>query len=244
MDIHPVFTAITKSPTATGAQEAAHDQAPTSDGLAPTLYAPSTSVPQLPPIVHLIHGRLGREKVYTVISPDYNTPCIILVDMHWYSSSFTVKMLNGDSLTTGVFATARGKVGTYFGQNFLEVTLPSPLPTQTSGTKISMKCRMSPFQRHFINLDLVVEGDEHCLEWKKTTDAEAKALREAFYRKLVRRSGPKSSTGNSSMLPQAGFKNDGEEIVAFMADNSRWKPGHSFTVHFKASGLEGTLGEN
>ncbi|KAK1585943.1 uncharacterized protein LY79DRAFT_591217 [Colletotrichum navitas] len=227
MEIHPVSTAITKSPTATGAEEVSHDQAPTSDGLAPTLYAPSTSVPQLPPIVHLVHGRLGREKVYTVMSPDYDTPCIILVDMHWYSSSFTMKMLNGESLTTGVFPTARGKVGTYFGHNFLEVKLPSPLPTQTSGTKITMKCHMSPFQPYFINLVLIV-----------------KALRKAFHRKLVRRSGPKSGTGNSSMLPQEGFKSDGEDIVAFMADNSRWKPGHSFTLHFKASGLEGTLGEN
>ncbi|KAK2002606.1 hypothetical protein LX36DRAFT_728459 [Colletotrichum falcatum] len=237
-------SAATKSPSDTETREVSDDHAPTADGLAPTLCAPPTSVPQLPPIVHLIHGRLGRERVYTVMSPEYDTPCIILVNMHYYSSSFTMKMLNGDSSTAGVLATARGKFSACFGRNFLEVTVPSLSHTQTSSAKINMKCHIPSMRRSFIDLDLIVEGKEECLEWKKTTDAEARALGETLHRKLVRKSGPNSATGNSSIPPRLDFKNDGEEIVAFMADNSRWKTGRSFTLHFKGSALEGTLGDN
>ncbi|KAK1980185.1 hypothetical protein LZ30DRAFT_750899 [Colletotrichum cereale] len=238
MEVHTAPDGVTESPTGMSPQVTPRG------GSDPTLDEPPTSVQQLPPKIHVVYGRLREEKVYTVMSPDYDTPCLILVNMHWYSSSFTMKMLNGDSPSTGVSATARGKVGSFFGHDFLEVTLPALSPTQTSGTKSTMKCHRTSFRRSLSEFDLIIGGKEECFEWRKTIDAEATALGESLHRKLVRKSGPKSGTGNSEMPPQAGFKGDGEEIVAFMADNSRWNTGRSLTLHFVGSGLEGTLGEN
>ncbi|KAK2033033.1 hypothetical protein LX32DRAFT_680045 [Colletotrichum zoysiae] len=243
MENHSASAAVTKSPKATAAQGVSQEP-PTDDDLPSTLYAPSTSAPQLPPTVHLIHGKLGRQEVYTVMSPDYDTPCIVLVDKHRYSSSFTMKMLNGESHTAGVLATARGKVGPFFSHNFLEVTLPSRVPTETEGTKITMKCRKPSFRRCDLDFDLTLDGNEDCLEWKKTTDAEAKALGEGLRRKLVRKSRPKSGTDDLNMLPEPGFESDEEEIVAFMADKSGWNPGRSLALHFEGSVLEDALGQN
>ncbi|KAJ0162856.1 hypothetical protein CTA2_3921 [Colletotrichum tanaceti] len=212
--------------------------ATTDDGSASISRASPVSVPVLPPTIHLTYGRLGQEKVYTVLSNKYDTPCTILVDMHWYSSSFSLKVFGGDSRNSGVVAIAHGKAGPFFSRSFLEVALPSLPPRQISQTKIITKWRSA-----LCGFSMVIGGKEELFEWRRTTDAEAKQIGKGLRRKLVRVSGPNSGTGGAKALREAGFSSDGKQIVAFMADNSSWNLGHGLSIRFKGSGLGDTLGE-
>ncbi|GKT84125.1 hypothetical protein CT0861_10543 [Colletotrichum tofieldiae] len=235
--------ATTASPMATNLEEALDHHALTVDGTASNLVAPSVSAPKLPSTFRITYGRLGREHVYTVMSPDYDALCTILVDIHWYSSSFTLKMVGGDSRNHGVSATARGKVGAFFGRSFLEVSLPSIFPTQPLETNTTMKSYRTTFRSSLCGFSMMIGGKEEHFEWRRTNNTEAKPLGKALHRKLVRIPGPNVGAGNFKMRRDVNPNNDGKEVVAFMADNSSWNLGRSFTFRFRESGLESTLSE-
>ncbi|CCF32039.1 hypothetical protein CH063_00744 [Colletotrichum higginsianum] len=229
---------VTTNKSINNTEKVTDPHATTAGGSALIPHASPVSVPILPPTIHLTYGRLGQEKVYTVLSNKYDTPCTILVDMHWYSSSFSLKVFGGDSRNSGVVATAHGKAGPFFSRSFLEVALPPLPPTQISQTKIITKWRSA-----LCGFSMVIGGKEECFEWRRTTDAEAKQIGKGLRRKLVRVSGPNSGTGGAKALREAGFSSDGKEVVAFMADNSSWNLGHGLTIRFKGSGLGDILGE-
>ncbi|KDN67829.1 hypothetical protein CSUB01_04775 [Colletotrichum sublineola] len=148
-------------------------------------------------------------------------------------------MLNINGLNTGVLAISPGKIGAFFGDDFLEVTLPAPLSTQTSGTKVTMQCQRSSLIYYFNELDSIMKEKGDYFEWRKSNDDNAKTLGKTLHRKLVRKSGPKSGTGNSRTLPQAPSKSDSEEPVASTAYDSRWNPCCTSTFPFEGSGFEG-----
>ncbi|KZL80491.1 hypothetical protein CI238_08855 [Colletotrichum incanum] len=243
MENHSESAVATGPTTFTNPDGFPDHHAHTVDGEASNLDASSISDPKLPSTIRLTYGKLGREHVYTAMSPDYNSLCTILADMHWYTSSFTLKILSGDSRNHGISATARGKVGAFFGCSCLEVTLPPLSPAQPLETNITMKWYRTAFRKSLCGFSMTIGGKEEYFEWRKTNDTEAKALGKALHRKLVRMSGPNISAGNSKMPQDVESGNDGKEVVAFVVDNSSWNPGRSSTFRFQGSGLEGTLGE-